>query len=80
MEPDAEMMTLTGSALEEAEKAHGAAQAKVLDPDRPLPNVVGMGLGVKWKDGHPKGEPAVVVLVSQKVEAGQLSTSELLSP
>jgi hypothetical protein len=52
--------------------AHAAAVEAFLDPADPQPNVVGVGLGVKWTEGVPTGKPAVLVLVTQKVEDDEL--------
>ena len=41
-------------------------------------NVRGLGVGTKWTDGKPTGEPAVVVLVNQKVAKEQLTKAELV--
>ena len=40
---------------------------QLLNPAEPRANVVGFGLGVKWRDGEPTGDAATVVLVRQKV-------------
>lgn len=40
--------------------------------------MVGLGVGVKWRGGQPTGEPALVVLVAQKVERGLLTPAELV--
>jgi hypothetical protein len=39
-------------------------------------NVVGVGVGIKWSNGEPTGKPAVLVLVTHKVEEGELSTGQ----
>ena len=77
MSQDDKMM-LSANELQSAQKAFHAAQPEFLDADNTLPNVVGMGVGTKWKDGRPTGEPAVVVLVTHKVEKDQLSKSDLI--
>ncbi len=72
-------MELTASAAAEAQKAHDAAVDNFLDPaKRSGSNVVGMGVGMKWSNGEPTGEPALVVLVSQKLEKDQVSKSDLV--
>ena len=55
-----------------AETVEAAAERRALAPVRPRANVVGMGIGVKWTNGEPTGQPALVVLVTQKVEREQL--------
>ncbi|MDP3028521.1 MAG: hypothetical protein Q8O04_03330, partial [Deltaproteobacteria bacterium] len=71
---------LTEAAVKEAQKAYSAAVEEFLGPEKLLPNVVGMGVGVKWKKGQPTGEPALVVLVTQKVEKEQLITANMVPP
>lgn len=43
------------------------ATSEFIEGDKARSNVVGMGAGVKWTNGEPTGEPAIVVLVSHKV-------------
>lgn len=65
----------------EAVKVQGAqvqAAEKFLDPDHPVSNVVGTGLGVKWKDGEPTGKPALLVLVTQKVSKDELPDDDVV--
>ncbi|MBO1436679.1 hypothetical protein [Meiothermus sp. CFH 77666] len=69
---------LSASAQAEAEKARLAVQDTFLAPEAMRLNVRGMGVGVKWKNGEPTGEPALVVLVSQKLERSQLSRADLI--
>lgn len=80
MEMENEKMVLSASAQAEAQKAYDAAAEEFLQPERLRPNVQGMGLGVKWRNGQPTGEPALVVLVSQKLEKGQLSKADAIPP
>lgn len=60
------------------EGAHLGADAQssiadqLMNPAEPLANVVGFGLGVKWRDGEPTGDAATVVLVRHKVPAEDL--------
>ena len=76
--PDARKMTLSATELSEGKKAFEASAEEFLQPDKLKSNVVGMGVGVKWRDGTPTGEPALIVLVSQKLDKNQLSRSELV--
>lgn len=69
-------MMLSAAAETEALRAHGAAVADFLESGRP--NIVGLGVGTKWKDGQPTGEPALIALVSQKVDRSQLSRNDLV--
>lgn len=71
-------MTLSAQEVAEAQKAHTAAAEEFLDPEKPRTNVVGIGVGVKWTSGEPTGEPALVVLVTQKLDKGQLSKDEMV--
>ena len=74
-------MMLAETATVEAKKAHSAAVEQFLDPEkRGASNVVGMGVGVKWRNGQPTGEPALVVLVTQKLEKDQVSKADLVPP
>src|SRR2546428_71316 len=69
-------MMLTAAAETEALRAHRAVVDDFLAAGRP--NVVGLGAGTKWKDGQPTGEPALLALVTQKVDRNQLSRDELV--
>jgi len=79
MAKDENKMILDEKDTEEAKKAHSASVEKFLDPEKRGPsNVIGMGVGVKWKNGQPTGEPALVVLVTQKLEKDQVSKADLV--
>jgi hypothetical protein len=78
MKPDEKKTLLSEKAAVEVVKAHAAAVAGFLDPEERRANVVGMGVGVKWKDGEPTGEPALLVLVTHKVDKDQLSRSDVV--
>jgi hypothetical protein len=69
-------MMLAQTEISAAEKAFDASQAKFLEPEKLKANVLGMGVGVKWSGGEPTGEPAVVVLVSQKLDKELVSRAE----
>jgi hypothetical protein len=71
-------MMLTDKAIAEAQKAHSAAVDEFLDPAKQDTNVVGIGVGVKWKKGQPTGEPALIVLVSQKLEKDQVTRANMV--
>jgi hypothetical protein len=58
--------------------AADAAVEQLLAPDVRPPNVVGVGVGVKWKDGEPTGEPAVLVLVTHKVAEAELADAHVV--
>lgn len=80
MKQDEKKMMLAETAMAEAQKAYSAAVGEFLDPAKQLANVVGMGVGVKWKNGKPTGEPALVVLVTQKLDTDQVSKADLVPP
>ena len=81
MKQDENKMMLAETATVEAQKAHSAAVEEFLDPEkRGATNVVGMGVGVKWRKGQPTGEPALVVLVTQKLDKDQVSKADLVPP
>ena len=75
-----EKMILSGKAVADAQKACAAATDELLprEDERRRPNLVGVGVGVKWKKGAPTGEPAVLALVTTKVDRDALSTKELV--
>lgn len=80
MKIDETKMMLAETAIAEAQKAHSAIVREFLDPAKQRENVVGMGVGVKWKKGQPTGEPALVVLVTEKLEKDQVSAADLVPP
>ncbi len=80
MKLDENKMMLAEAAAVEAQKAHNATVEEFLNPERrhASNNVVGMGIGVKWKKGQPTGEPALVVLVNQKLDKDQVSKADMI--
>ena len=76
--PTEEKMVLTAADAAALEGAHTRAVSELLDAEVPKANVVGAALGVKWKDGEPTGEPAVVVLVSHKAAKEELRKEDLI--
>ncbi|MGW6060213.1 hypothetical protein [Streptomyces sp. NPDC055189] len=54
------------------------ATGDFLGPQTSLANVVGFGHGVKWIDGEPTGEPAVIVFVTQKVPESMLPERDVI--
>ncbi len=74
--PDEEKMVLPESAAAETMKAHGTAVEDFLDPESVLPNVNGLGVGVKWTDGQPTGEPALLVFVTHKVPLDEIPKAQ----
>ena len=73
--PDIAKMALTAKVREETKKAHAAAVDEFLD--RRPSNVVGLAEGIKWKNGMPTGEPALLVLVTNKIAKDDLSANDL---
>jgi len=53
--------------------AREQALAQFMNPQEPIDNVVGFGHGVKWSDGRPTGQEAVLVFVTQKLPQPLLS-------
>lgn len=80
MKQDGKKMALSEAAAAEVQRAYGATVGEYLDPKTQQSNVVGMGVGVKWRKGHPTGEPALIVLVTQKLERDQLSAADFVPP
>jgi hypothetical protein len=76
--PDEGKMVLSVKARKETGKAHSAAVEEFLE--KPLANVVGLAEGVKWKNGQPTGEPALLVLVTHKLEKDQVGSKDLAPP
>ncbi len=73
-------MILAVADIESVQKSCSAAVGEFMDPARQRANVVGMGVGVKWKNGQPTGEPALVVLVTHKVAKEQVSAADMVPP
>jgi hypothetical protein len=80
MAKDDRKLVLSDKDVAAAQKVLAASEGELLDPKKPRANVVGVGLGVKWKNGEPTGQPAVVALVTQKVEPEQLSRVDMVPP
>ncbi len=68
-------MMLAAADAAAVQPAHAAAVEELLDPAGRPPNVVGVAAGVKWTDGEPTGEPALLVLVTHKVPEDELPTA-----
>lgn len=73
--PD-ENMILNAEAAIEAQKAHTAAVDELLDPEKQPSNLVGMAYGVKWSNGVPTGKPALLALVTQKIDLDDLPPAD----
>jgi hypothetical protein len=78
--------TLSDEAYQELKEAHAAVVDEFLDPETKLPNVVGMGIGIKLVGGDPErgtvgeptGEPALIVFVARKVPREVLAENDLI--
>lgn len=80
MNLDPKKMVLDPKEAARAQKAHAAAVDELMKPERMPANLVGMGYGVKWTNGEPTGRPALLALVSQKMDKADLPESELIPP
>src|SRR5712691_6676996 len=78
--PTEKKMVLTAADAAALEGAHTRVVSELLDPKAPKANVVGAALGVKWKEGVPTGERAVLVLVSHKAAKEELRKEDLVPP
>ena len=77
MKLDESKMVLSDTAMAEAQKANQAAEEEFMN-QRSRANVVGMGIGVKWSNGEPTGEPALIALVSHKMARDELNEADLV--
>jgi hypothetical protein len=78
MNQDDSKMMLAEEDVAAVQTALEASYKKFLDPEKPRANVVGMAVGVKWTNGEPTGEPALVVLVTHKLEKELVSKADLV--
>jgi len=69
-------LVLSEKAREETCKAHSAVIESFLEAR--LANVVGLAEGIKWKNGQPTGEPALLVLVTHKQDKAEISSENLV--
>jgi hypothetical protein len=76
MKVDESKMRLAEADVAAATKAFDASQEEFLK--KRLGNVVGMGVGGKWKNGQPTGEPALVVMVTHKLAKDQVGKADLV--
>jgi hypothetical protein len=58
--------------------AQAAAADELLNAPKPRANVLGVGVGVKWSNGQPTGEPALVVLVNQKLPKDAMAKADMV--
>lgn len=71
-------MILDADTALKSQRAQAKAVDQLLDPAKPRSNLVGVGYGVKWTNGAPTGEPAVLALVTQKVPPEDLTSDDLI--
>jgi hypothetical protein len=75
---DDSKMTLSAADEQTAINAVTAGTDEFIEEGKPRSNVVGIGAGVKWTNGEPTGEPAVIFMVTHKVAKDRLSKHDLL--
>lgn len=73
-----EKMTLSAADLATLQQVHSEVVEEFLYPDNQQVNVVGLGIGVKWKNNQPTGRPSLMVLVTHKVEKYKLPKTSLI--
>ena len=69
---------LSAQDLAGVQKVQKMAVADLMNPEQPFSNVVGIASGVKWSKGQPTGKPALLVLVSQKLEESELDPVDMV--
>lgn len=60
------------------QELHSEVVEEFLHPDNLRVNVVGLGVGIKWRNKQPTGTPALMALVTHKVAKHKLSKISLL--
>jgi hypothetical protein len=78
--------TSSGDAFQELKQAHAAVVDEFLDPETKLPNVVGLGIGIRLVGGNPElgilgeptGEPVLQVFVTRKLPREALAENDLI--
>lgn len=75
-----DLMVLSKEKLASVEKVFSSAVETFMMPEEAPANVIGVAQGVKWSDGKPTGKPALLVLVTHKVEEPELSKADLVPP
>jgi hypothetical protein len=66
----------TGGQLSDSSRQQ--ALSDFLRREQPVANVVGFGHGVKWSEGEPTGQEAVLVFVTQKVPESMLPERDVI--
>lgn len=75
---DVQKMMLDSDEAQKVQKAYASQVEKFLQPEKAPANVVGMGYGIKWSNGEPTGKPALLALVSQKVDKEELGPNDMI--
>lgn len=75
---DVQKMMLDSDEAQKVQKAYASQVDKFLQPEKVPANVVGMGYGIKWSNGEPTGKPALLALVSQKVDKEELGPNDMI--
>lgn len=75
---DQTQMMLSATDLVALQQAHSLVVDEFLYPDNQRVNVLGLGVGVKWKNNQPTGRPALMILVTHKVEKYKLPKTSLM--
>jgi len=76
---DKNKMQLAYTCVLEVKKAQEQAIGQLLGPNAAYPNVVGVATGIKWTtEEGPTGEPAILVLVEQKLDKSGLASQHLI--
>ncbi len=78
MDYDIKKLTLSETQINEVGVAQAKVEEEFLAPDKVLPYVIGMGIGVKWKNEQPTGEPALIVFVTQKLPKSELKGKDVV--
>lgn len=78
MKLDPRQMSLTETEIRDSKNAQSAAVDEFMNPERPYANLMGVGVGVKWKNGEPTGRRALIALVSHKMPREELKDYDLL--
>ena len=71
-------MMMSTADIAGVQKVYSGAVEDFLQAERKRANVVGLGIGKKWRNGEPTGENALVVLVAQKLEKSELLEADLI--
>ena len=69
---------MSASDVQPTLKACAGAVGEFIEDAPPRANVRGLGVGCKWSEGCPTGEPALVILVNQKVGKEQLTKADMV--